>query len=213
MKIVAISDTHCQLNELKLPEGDLLIHAGDLTWKGDYGETLKEIQILGQIAKNFKKTILIFGNHDFLGESNHDLVVDMCMGNGITYLNNGVTTFHDLVIYGSPFTPLFGSWAFMRERGRRMAEVWGRIPQKTDILVTHGPPWGILDTNPRRDNCGCKDLLSRVRVIKPKIHVFGHIHHAYGTIEKDGTMFVNASSCNENYKPINKPIVFDYLNK
>ncbi|KKM07384.1 hypothetical protein LCGC14_1734470 [marine sediment metagenome] len=83
---------------------------------------------------------------------------------------------------------------------------WAMIPDDTDILVTHGPPHGILDIpKPPAEvrKCGCKKLLSAVLRVKPKVHIFGHIHGGYGRVEQDGIQFINASVCTELYQPIN----------
>ena len=99
-------------------------------------------------------------------------------------------------------------------RGEELKERWDLIPNDIDILVTHGPPYGYLDTvrwDGHTKHVGCEELLDRVLKLKPKLHVFGHIHGAAGEDSFEGTHFVNASSCDERYKPINPPIVIDWL--
>jgi Icc-related predicted phosphoesterase len=83
------------------------------------------------------------------------------------------------------------------------------IPADTQVLVTHGPPYGILDRSIHNHLCGSKSLLDSVIAVKPKLHIFGHIHEAYGVEERDGTTFFNASLANIAYKIVNKPLVFD----
>ena len=90
-----------------------------------------------------------------------------------------------------------------------MKSRWDDIPNNTDILITHGPPHGIRDFTPNNLQVGCELLRERVEVLKPLLHVFGHIHGAYGIVEMNDTVFVNASTCTERYQPINKPWVFD----
>jgi Icc-related predicted phosphoesterase len=100
-------------------------------------------------------------------------------------------------------------WAFNLQRGPALREKWALIPEGTDVLITHGPPFGILDWTARGERVGCEDLLEAVRRVKPRLHVFGHIHEGYGEHEQDGTRFVNASICTEAYQPTNAPIVVD----
>ena len=90
-----------------------------------------------------------------------------------------------------------------------MAKKWSLIPTDTEVLITHGPPFGILDETPTGDRAGCEELRKKVEEIHPRAHIFGHIHHFYGTAEKFGIKFVNASNCDESYAPVNAPIVFD----
>ncbi len=117
-----------------------------------------------------------------------------------------------LKIYGSPWQPRFYDWAFNLNRGAELEEKWRLIPPDTDVLITHGPPHGILDEVERQyyiENTGCEELRKRVEMICPKLHVFGHIHCGYGQIEKFGTEFVNASNCDEEYNPVNLPVIID----
>lgn len=128
-----------------------------------------------------------------------------------SYLLDDSDTIDELKIWGSPWTPEFYDWHFMKKRGEELREVWRKIPEDTDILVTHGPPFGILDKNAMGEPCGCEELAKAVERIKPKLHVFGHIHGGYGRMERtwaDGskTIFVNAAHMDEDYEPENEPI-------
>ncbi|KAF9939234.1 metallophosphoesterase domain-containing protein 1 [Modicella reniformis] len=124
-------------------------------------------------------------------------------------------------IWASPWQPEFFDWAFNEERGK-LKEIWKHIPIDTDILVTHGPPKYHGDTVPRQNNqhVGCHELLNRLKVVRPRYHVFGHIHEGYGVSQinwpsdntqqsSQPTVCINASVCNLQYRPINKPIVVD----
>ena len=88
-------------------------------------------------------------------------------------------------------------------------EKWNLITADTDILLTHGPPYKILDPCSDGFDAGCKDLLDKVLEIKPIVHLFGHIHEAYGHASNENTVFINGSNCTLRYKPDNKPWVFD----
>lgn len=208
-KIVCISDTHCKLRNVNVPDGDILIHAGDLTFRGTVTEISQELRELERITRRFKAVCIINGNHDWLGEYSPSLMKQMCDDIGVTYLLDSWTIVEGLVIYGSPWQPEFCDWAFNLPRGPELAAKWALIPDKVDILITHGPPAKMLDLCPDGSRVGCEDLFKRVVEVKPKLHVFGHIHHSYGMQQFNGTTFVNASICTEQYKPINIPIVVE----
>lgn len=219
MKIISISDTHCRLRKVRVPEGELLLHAGDLTFSGDIPEMSQELRELGRVAKEFKHgCIVIPGNHDRLGEWNPTLLKQMCVDQGLTLLVHESIEIEGFKIFGSPYTPLFHNWAFNIFRGEGLAEKWAQIPDDTNILMTHGPAMGILDevTTFNGKNCewevenvGCLDLYNRIQQLKNlKLHVFGHIHPAAGSKQINGVTYINASTCNEQYKPINPPIIF-----
>lgn len=112
-------------------------------------------------------------------------------------------------IYGSPWQPEFCGWAFNLPRGPLLAAKWQAIPEDTDILITHGPPLDILDRNRGDERTGCADLAQHVKRVRPRLHVFGHIHDSYGTLVLDGTTFVNACACDYDYEPVNPPIVVE----
>lgn len=209
MKVVLISDTHSQMDKVTLPEGDILIHAGDHSYQGSITEMSKALKQLADKGKNFKKIIAICGNHDWLGETHPTLMKQLCEDNGITYLQDDWVLFEGKVIYGSAWQPEFCDWAFNVPRGPKIAEKWALIPDKVDILITHGPVYGILDNCPDGERVGCEELYKRVVQVRPELHVCGHIHNAYGIYHFDGITFVNASTCDEQYMPLNKPIVID----
>lgn len=199
MKIVCISDTHTFHRDLDVPDGDVLIHSGDVSFNGEPYAYKDFDKWLGELPH--KKKIIIAGNHDFN-------FYEFPWLNGIPLNNSGIR-FDGVSFYGSPITPTFSDWAFMADPGDPIKEYWDKIPKNTDVLIVHGPPLGILDETDRHQNVGCYDLLQAVKKIKPKLNVFGHIHQSYGKFEADGTIFVNASSCNEQYDPVNAPIVVE----
>ncbi len=206
LRIVCLSDTHNFHNEITVPEGDVLIHAGDTTSRG----TIEEIAFFNEWLKNqpHRHKIFIAGNHDWLYETNNRLAREL-LDDSIHYLQDSFIKIKNLKIYGSPWQPRFYDWAFNLMRGAEIAEKWKLIPKDTDILITHGPPHEILDLTPNGDSAGCEELRKTVEEIKPKVHIFGHIHSGYGTIEKFGVRFINASNCDESYSPVNIPVVFD----
>lgn len=201
MRVVCISDTHELHRKITVPDGDLLIHAGDITWTGAPRAVNDFVDWF--INQPHKHKIFIAGNHDFYFQT--------ARGFNFTdfYLENQATKIEGLKVWGSPITPTFEDWAFMKDRGDMINAVWKKIPMDTDILITHGPPYGILDMIDGK-SVGCYDLLvhSSLRVA-PKLHVFGHIHGGYGIRKEENTTYVNASICDEDYKPVNAPIVVD----
>jgi len=221
MKIVCISDTHCQLSKVQLPYGDILVHAGDLTYQGTIQETSKELFQLSSQLRNFTHVILIEGNHDWLGARNSSLMNQMCADNGITLLRDSEIVIDGVKFYGSPWQPEFGRWAFNLRRGQELRDKWNLIPNDTNVLITHGPPMSILDGVEKFipgigefeiEHVGCMDLHNRVmshEMKDLKLHVFGHIHQAYGKKEFGTKTFINPSICTESYKPTNAPIVFE----
>lgn len=206
MKLVCISDTHCRMNCVALPEGDVLIHAGDLTFDGSLGEIKQELEIIA--AAPHKHKVVIAGNHDWCFDNiNRKRMEKTCKKLGITYLRDEAVTINGVKFYGSPWQPRFFDWAFNVDRGPKIAEKWAVIPDDVEVLITHGPPMGVLDPAYRGERVGCADLLDRIVQLKQlKVHVFGHIHPGYGTMEEYGVKFVNASTCNERYNPVNLPI-------
>ncbi len=208
MRVVCISDTHLahEKVKIKIPDGNILIHAGDATCEG----TIAEITAFNRWFAHFhhKHKIMIAGNHDWLFQKDPTLAKSI-LSPSITYLQDSFVQIRDLKIFGSPWQPEFLNWAFNLPRGSRLGEKWQAIPEDTDILITHGPPAGILDQTPDGEHVGCDDLMGAVARVKPKLHVFGHVHHGYGTKEVSGTRFINASICDEAYLPSHTPIVVD----
>lgn len=210
-RIVLLSDTHNCNEQIIVPEGDVLIHAGDATIRGEQTEVEDFLSWFSRLPHKYK--IFVAGNHDWLYETQNRFARLLTAKFNIKYLQDSLTEIEGLKIYGSPWQPRFFDWAFNLNRGGELAEKWKLIPNEVDILITHGPPFGILDETPRGDFAGCEELRKRVeeiaRIERLKLHVFGHIHCGYGTGEKFGVRFVNASNCDEDYLPTNPPIVVD----
>jgi Icc-related predicted phosphoesterase len=203
VRIVAIGDTHGLHEGLQVPEGDILIHAGDLTAYGELGQVRAFDALLGELPHRHK--VVIAGNHDFCFER-QPREARATLTNCI-YLQDEAVTLMGLQFYGSPWQPWFYDWAFNLQRGPEIRAKWDLIPAGTDVLVTHGPPWGHGDLTDRGEQVGCQDLLAAVRRIRPALHLFGHIHEGYGLTREGNTVCVNASICNARYQPINRPVV------
>ena len=212
-RIVCISDTHNCNEEIVVPDGDILIHSGDATINGSDVEVIEFLHWFSRLPH--RRKIFVAGNHDWLFERDNDLARRL-LDPTIIYLQDSAIEIDCLKIYGSPWQPRFFDWAFNLNRGYELAEKWAMIPEDTDILITHGPPHGILDLVPRKgwdENTGCEELQKRVEKIaalgRLKLHVFGHIHCGYGIHEEFGVKFANASICDEQYNPTQPPIVVD----
>lgn len=189
MRIVCISDTHGGHRDLAVPKCDLLIHAGDVTRYGRLDE-LNDFNLWLESLPHRHK-IMVAGNHDFCFQEQPNLARERITH--AIYLEDSTIEIHGLKFYGSPWQPFFGGWAFNLHRGEALAAVWDKIPDDTDILITHSPPQGILDRNRWGDSCGCRDLLGRLMEVRPRLHVFGHIHEAAGRIDILRTTYVNAA--------------------
>jgi Icc-related predicted phosphoesterase len=207
LKFVTISDTHCRHHKIKLPKGDVLLHAGDISYRGKREEVVDFLKWFAE--QKFEHKIFIAGNHDFLFEKIKPKEIEQLLPKGVTYLFENSVTINGISIWGSPYTPWFFNWAFNLPRGRPLAKCWQKIPSETDILLTHGPAYGMLDTVINGQHVGCVDLWKRIEVVKPKVHVFGHVHESFGKKEKNGIKFINASQVNEEYVLVNKPLVFE----
>lgn len=237
LKIVAISDTHNRHNQIKAfldidsfgeekepLGGDVLVHSGDATGRGETWEVRNFLEWMGK--QDFVHKIYVPGNHDWACERQPALVEQYAKDNGVILLNDSGVEIEGIKFWGSPVQPWFYSWAFNRARDlneamfRQIKEIkphWDLIPEGTNVLITHGPPYEILDEvltvsgesyavhNMMPRYVGCVELLAAIKRIKPDIHIFGHIHCGYGEKHVDGTSFYNASICDEMYMPSNAP--------
>lgn len=212
-KIICISDTHNMHRRMEVPFGDILVHCGDFSKIGTLEETGEFLHWMDEQPHQYK--IFISGNHDFYCQDYTEELRKQL--NGIIYLQDEEVTINGLRIYGSPWQPkVTNTWAFNYRRGSSNG-VWDKIPEGLDILITHGPPNGILDFVERHrgmdvfSNVGCEELWTKVISMseRPKVHMFGHIHEGYGIQESYGVKFINAASCTRLYQPTNPPIVIE----
>jgi Icc-related predicted phosphoesterase len=229
LKITFISDTHGKHNQITkdLPGGDILIHAGDFMNSGYHPMEAAEFFKWFDKINNYDTKIFIAGNHDRLMEDDPTMMLGELTGyKTIDYLQDeelgiyyddlsGNHSEDNIHIYGSPWQPEFFNWAFNLPRnGNELKERWDAIPNNTDILITHGPPFGFLDIPGHGTpmNVGCEVLRYRIDELRPKIHVFGHIHGSAGYYFNGHTHFINASVLNERYVYENKPLTFEWDN-
>ena len=237
IRFVCLSDTHSKTDEVlpNLPDGDVLLHCGDFTMLSTEDEIRKFSEFLGKAAVKYKHVVVIPGNHELsfdeatwnqgglmmslihiyfqhspfkqrLNPSESKELLKNC-----TLLIDKSVVIMGVKIYGSPWQPRHFNMAFNADRGNEIQKIWENIPNDTDILMTHGPPLGIGDTLHNGKHVGCGNLLIEVQDrIKPKFHVFGHIHEDSGVWRDDNTTFINAANVDGKYNVINMPIVFDY---
>jgi Icc-related predicted phosphoesterase len=205
MRLVLISDTHTHHAHLTVPEGDVLIHAGDITDWGAPKDLVSFNNWLGTLPHKHK--LVIAGNHDLCLE--RDMVASEAILTNCTYLKDSELVIDGIKFYGSPWQPEFFDLAFNLPRGAALKAKWDLIPKDADVLITHGPPQGYGDLTRQGDRAGCFDLLDTIKALRPRLHVYGHIHEGVGTYQIGRTTLINASSCDPDYHPTNPPVIFD----
>ncbi len=210
MKIALVSDTHGRHDDLVVPEADVLVHAGDLTMQGSMAEL--EHAAWWMKSRPHKYKVFIGGNHDWelqrlMNQGKEEVIHEMF--EGCHYLRDSSVNIEGFNFYGSPWQPWFCDWAFNLPRGSKLKVKWDMIPRNgLEVLITHGPPHGVLDMCPG-GAVGCYDLLEAVRDAQPLVHVFGHIHEGFGHKQIGVTDFYNASVVNHQYQVLNQPWVID----
>lgn len=210
MIIDCISDLHGHYP--KLEGGDLLIIAGDLTAKHTEPEFFDCFDWIHE--QDYRKKIVIAGNHDTLMQKEQYKGPIGTVKDAFAYLCDSGTEFEGLKIWGSPWSLWFKGIhpkckAFTGSE-KHLAKKFALIPEDTDILITHSPPFTIRDTNVSGSQVGSVSLISQhISRLRPQLWVFGHIHESYGEegpYRWNGTKYVNASHVNHMYEPVNKPI-------
>ena len=209
MKIVIISDTHGKHKRLdKLPDGDVIIHCGDMTTIGQSHEIQNFMGWFSHLNQ-YSHRICCAGNHDWLFERSHILAMEKVPEN-VTYLEDSGVEIEGIKFWGTPVQLPFNNWAFNRPE-HKLVEHWKAIPDNTDVLITHCPPhtifdWSIYD----KIHTGSPSLYFEVvDRIRPKLHCFGHIHGGYGIKVIENTTFINASNLDEDYMCVNAPVLFE----
>ncbi len=192
LRIICISDTHGFHRGLDLPPGDILIHAGDLLPDENHSEALVDFNDwLATLP--LKHRIVIAGNHDLLFASKPSKARKL-LTNAV-YLEDSGVTVEGLKLWGCPVTPVVKSMAFAVDRGVASRKYWDKVPTDTDVLITHGPPFHVLDKeHPMAFHLGCSEVTRAVLRVKPRLHVFGHVHGGYGReAGPHGISFVNCA--------------------
>lgn len=190
-------------------DADMILHGGDISMRGEEHEVESFLKWYSSLPYKYK--VMVAGNHDFLFDKQRTIAKELLSKYpDIIYIENDMVEIEGLKIWGSPIQPWFHNWAFNKYRGDDIKKFWDIIPNDIDILITHGPPYGILDLTSGGDQVGCEDLLEKIKQIPTlKLHVFGHIHEHAGHELKDGVNFANASVLNLRYQLQNKPMIFE----
>lgn len=223
MRLVLISDTHTLHDSVAVPDGDVLIHAGDFCGHGTVREAGRFLEWFARLPHTHK--VAIPGNHDICTDAAHARGSTMqaakvragFFGVATLFVNSSVALRvgdEAILVHGSPCTPEFCGWAWMYPESF-LAEMWRRIPGATDVLVTHGPAHGYGDLNLEGEHCGStslRDWLQAQAKVRPiPLHVFGHIHEAAGQgVYPWGGRWVNASVLNRRYEVANAPVVVEF---
>ncbi|HOY89793.1 MAG TPA: metallophosphatase domain-containing protein [Bacillota bacterium] len=205
MKVLCLSDTHGHHRKLRTPEADLFLFAGDME-ASSFSRLADFSDWVASIPLPAERKIIISGNHDGVFER-HPLEARNYLDGIATYLENSCCMVAGLKVYGTPVSLAFNNWFFNIPDDGSIKDYWDLIPPDTDILLTHQPPSGILDSDSGQKNLGCSQLLSRVKELQLRLHCFGHIHPGYGLQNIDSTTFVNASICNDWNVMVHEPIV------
>lgn len=212
MQLTLISDLHNLYKQLGVLTGETLIIAGDLEVYEFSSELNKFIKWLDK--QEFKTKMVVAGNHDGFIYRNNNISKET-LNKSCIYLENSGIEIDGIKFWGSPYTPQFGNWFFMKERGEELKRNWDLVPNDTNILIGHGMPYKIMDEvlnfNDTLENVGDFDLLNRIKELKElKLYVGGHLHLNGGKIKKEfGIKFANASIVDEEYKVVNKPIIME----
>lgn len=216
MKIVAISDLHGKWNKITIPECDLLISAGDYSFRGEKHMVVDFHKWLSK--QPARHIISVQGNHELWVEKNWDEAKQLVFENAsrVHFIDEGLIEIEGVKIWCSAITPFFCNWAWNRNRGHDIEIHWKKIPDDTRILVTHGPRQGILDAvyypdgATIREHVGCKDLGNRIDQLKNlELHIFGHIHGSAGEKCFNGVTYFNASICDEKYMATNTIHIYE----
>jgi Icc-related predicted phosphoesterase len=199
VKICCISDTHNVHHKIKMPECDMIIHAGDFSYRGEMSEVTSFLHWYER--QEAKHKILVCGNHEVEISKQFDLLKRLCEDKGIQLLHNEHTVVEGLMIYGSPYSRKFGNWAYMADEAD-LGRIYDQILPSTNIVITHGPAYKQLDFCPG-GHVGSTALEHRLKELPNlKLHVTGHIHESRGTMLKNGVLTVNAAICGIPYSDI-----------
>jgi len=216
VKFVVLSDTHGYHKQLKVPDGDFLIHVGDFSMRANHTAVIEFARWMKSLPHKHK--IIVAGNHDVCLEGDRLWAKEEFAP--AHYLMHEKLTLDGFRFFGSPYSSAIrepSDWSFdYPPNGQRSKDLWEQIPKNLDVLITHGPPKGILDLvkfthKGEEPNVGDVNLLRQVMEVEPRVHVFGHIHEGYGVYQHPTrrTRFFNVSICNLDYRPVNPITVFD----
>lgn len=217
MKLAFVSDIHELHDDIVVPPCDVLVCCGDFTNGGQPHAVGAFARWCQRVLREqpVRRLVTIAGNHELTFDASRreaagglrEEVIGAVRASGAIYLEDEACTIEGVTFYGSPWSMRFFDWAFQIDGEEQDRAVSARIPDRVDVLITHGPPHGILDRTYDGRNVGSPALTETVARVRPRIHAFGHIHEAHGIAVRHGTTFVNACTCNARYEPVNAPVV------
>lgn len=211
IKITCFSDIHGMPNErlnswMRKNPSDIFLYAGDIQFN-KFDDGFYTLEWMNSLP--FDEKIIIMGNHD----NNSEKMMEYAMHlNHFHILENRSIRIKGINFFGSPYSVTFGNWSFM-ESEEKLEEMYAKVPEDTNILLTHTPVYGIMDVSTRYEHvhAGSVSLLNRIQNLKHlKYHVCGHIHEGYGIQKENGITFINASILDNMYNFVNDPITFEY---
>lgn len=211
VKVACISDTHNFHHNIKggIPKCDLLLHAGDITRVGNYEKLSKFDDWAGTLWMPQDRMVCIAGNHDLTLEDDPETAKAIL--SHWTYLQDEAHEVFGLKIWGTPWSKEYGEgWGFQLRTPEERRKCWAKIPDDTDIVVCHEPPYLYGDyvvTKNRKEHVGCEFLAERLMEVRPMLTVCGHVHEDPGVFAAPWGTVVNATSTSGGYKPKRKPIV------
>jgi Icc-related predicted phosphoesterase len=212
MLVCCVSDLHGSLPEI--PDCDLLLIGGDLCGPSDPNTQYNWLAStfkwwVEKIVSRGITVVGVEGNHGILAGRYPQYFKEVSDTIPWTYLEDSYTRFNEKIIYGTPSSLPFGTgWSFNVPE-KDLEEKFSYIPPWTDIIISHGPPYGFGDDTFDGQHVGSKSLLKAIERIQPKLVCTGHLHFGYGVYNVDDTIVVNAAHMDDNYRPVNKPILVE----
>jgi Icc-related predicted phosphoesterase len=207
VKIVCLSDTHRLHRTIDVAlKGDLLIHAGDFTFFCEEAHVLRDFnEWLGELP--FRHKVVVPGNHERIMYQRPEI---RRLITNATLLVNESVTIEGVRLWGSPVTCDDDAFGCSSAEERRA--LYESIPDGTDIVITHGPPYGVLDVEFQSKGIhrGCPELLAAIQRVNPQVHIFGHVHASRGAKHIGETTFINAAMLGWSGDLENKPISFEF---
>lgn len=207
MKIICFADTHRCIEGLNIPKADVVVCTGDFCNSGALEDVIAFNGWFSRLPCKYK--IIVAGNHDVCFEKDCALAKSL-LNKNIIYLQDEGVKIGGVKFYGSPWQLPFMDWAFNLPEDELRRE-FERIPENVDVLITHSPPYGILDSVRKDEHLGSKSLLEKVSKVRPRYHIFGHIHNGYGKRTNSNITFINCSLLDESYSFVNAPVMFDII--
>lgn len=206
MQLTITSDTHGQQEKLDHLSGDVLIHCGDIF--NFISRSEDEIDHMDEWfgKQDFDLILCIGGNHDLSLERR--LVSKAQPFNNAIFLNGETFKYQGFNFFGASWVPELEHQAFYAD-DQLLTQEWSLIPDDTDVVITHTPPFGVLDTSSQGMILGCKHLANNIERVKPRLHCFGHIHASSGTVKNSHTTFINAALAGEGHRIVRSPYTFN----